>query len=98
MSALTYTHGVYANLTWREYTLAKKGDSIENGKYDIDYALVLMTGSLTIEDDNDPIEAKAPAVVELDKSKAYKIIATKDKSTYFLIFATKDIDQTRMKE
>lgn len=88
-------HGFYANIYWREHTLAKAGDKHKGHKHVIDHATVVMKGSIDvlIEGKNTFI-ARAPCVIEIDKDKVHEFTALEDDTVYFCIFATNKLSET----
>lgn len=85
--------GYFGNIWIRQHHYEKAGDSHQGHKHLFDHVTLLATGSVKCEvEGHEPKEFKAPTFIIIKKDKMHKFTALEDNTTYYCIFALRDID------
>ena len=85
--------GFFGNVWIRQNILIKKGDVNNGHKHKFDHVSLLTQGSVAVEvDGHPPKEFVAPTFIIIRKEHNHKMTALEDNTTWFCIFALRDLD------
>jgi hypothetical protein len=85
--------GFFGNVWIRQNILSRKGDVSNGHKHKFDHVSLLTQGSVTVEIEGyPPKEFVAPTFIVIRKEHNHKMTALADGTTWFCIFALRDLD------
>jgi len=91
---MKYEHyGFVGNIWVRQNYLGKRGDTNGGHAHTHDHISLLTAGSVEITvSEGEPKVFTAPTFIIIKKGLRHKIVALEDKTSYFCVFAMRDID------
>jgi hypothetical protein len=85
--------GFFGNIWVRMHHYKKAGDHHNGHKHHFDHVTLVTQGSVLCEvEGHEPKEFKAPTFIVIKKDKKHKFTALEDDTTYFCVYALRDID------
>ena len=85
--------GYFGNIWIRQHYYEKAGDSHQGHKHLFDHVTLIATGGVRCEVEGyEPREFYAPTFITIKKDLEHKFTALQDNTTYYCIFALRDID------
>ena len=86
-------YGFVGNIWVRQNYLGKAGDTNGGHAHTHDHISLLTAGSVEVSiNEGEPKVFTAPTFIIIKKGLRHKIVALEDKTSYFCVFAMRDID------
>jgi hypothetical protein len=85
--------GYFGNIWVRMHSYPKAGDIHKGHKHNFDHVTLVTSGKVLCEvEGHEPKEFTAPTFIVISKDKLHNFTAMEDNTTYFCIFAMRDLD------
>jgi len=85
--------GYFGNIWVRQHNIENAGDSVGGHKHHFDHVTLLVRGKVRVEvEGKEPKEFTAPTFLVMRKELQHRMTALEPATTYFCVFALRDID------
>jgi hypothetical protein len=85
--------GAFGGVWLRLHQLKRAGQANQGHRHNFDHVTIVATGGVRCEvEGREPVEVKAPAILEIAASLRHKFTALADNTTYYCVYAVRDGD------